>query len=258
MAGKVVNIKVFGSHQHHLGLIEISSEIRHYAYTQRYALYCKDKTNSQNRNKMKRTFFITLSILFINQSFLIAQENGTKLSAKKIGITFSSFGENDVFRFDELVGAASYNSDYFFTIGINYIHPLTKWLEAETGIEYSKHNIIIKPNLPPDMDNSSRNADLSLINVPVTLRANFLKYFFVNGGLIVDIDASTNSPIDNQTGVGALIGVSIKYDFKSGVSAFVNPYTKIHSLIPFSDTKYHQRIWENGVRVGITYDLKMK
>ena len=35
MAGKVVNIKVFGSHQHHLGLIEISSEIRHYAYTQR-------------------------------------------------------------------------------------------------------------------------------------------------------------------------------------------------------------------------------
>lgn len=224
----------------------------------RYALYCEDKTNSQNRIKMKRTIFITLSILFINQSFLIAQENGTKLGANKIGITFSSFGENDVFRFDELDGAASYNSDYFFTIGINYLHPLTKWLEFETGIEYSKHNIIIKPNLPPDMDNSSRKAGFSMINVPATLRANFLKYFFVNGGLILDIDASTNSPIDNQTGIGALIGVSVKYDFKSGVSAFVNPYTKIHSLIPFLDRKYHQRIWENGIRVGITYDLKMK
>jgi len=208
---------------------------------------------------MKRTIFITLAILFINQSLLIAQENETRLSANKIGITFSSFGENDVFRFDELDGAASYNSDYFFTLGINYVYPLNKWLEAETGIEYSKHNIIIEPNLPPDMDNSSRKANFSLINVPVTLRANFLKYFFVNGGLIVDIDASTNSPIDNQTGIGALIGLSAKYDFKSGVSVFVNPYTKIHSLIPFLDTEHHQRVWENGIRIGITYDLrKMK
>jgi hypothetical protein len=207
---------------------------------------------------MKRTIFITLFILLINQSFLIAQENDTKLSASKIGITFSSFGTNDVFRFDELDGAASYNSDYFYTIGITYLHSLNKWMEAETGIEYSKHNIIIEPNLPPDMDNSSRKANFSLINVPVTLRANFFKYFFINGGMIVDIDASTNSPIDNQTGIGALLGLSAKYDFKSGLSVFVNPYTKIHSLIPFSDTKYHQRVWENGIRVGVTYDLKMK
>ncbi len=207
---------------------------------------------------MKRTIFITLFILLINQSFLIAQENDTKLSANKIGITFSSFGTNDVFRFDELDGAASYNSDYFYTIGITYLHSLNKWMEAETGIEYSKHNIIIEPNLPPDMDNSSRKANFSLINVPVTLRANFFKYFFINGGMIVDIDASTNSPIDNQTGIGALLGLSAKYDFKSGLSVFVNPYTKIHSLIPFSDTKYHQRVWENGIRVGVTYDLKMK
>lgn len=207
---------------------------------------------------MRRTIFISLSILLINQSCLIAQEKETKLGHNKIGITFSSFGENDVFRFNELEGVASYNSDYFFTIGVNYLHPLNKWLEAETGIEYSKHNIIIEPNLSPDMDNSPRKANFSLINIPVTLRANFLKYFFANGGLFFDVDASTNSPIDSQTGIGALFGVSVKYDFKNGVSAFINPYTKIHSLIPFVGTEYHQRIWENGIRVGITHDLKLK
>lgn len=207
---------------------------------------------------MKRLIFITLSIILINHSCLIAQESGTKLRHNKIGITFSSFGENDVFRFDELDGVASYNSDYFFTIGINYLHQLNKWLEAETGIEYSKQNIIIEPNLPPDTDNSLRKANFSLINIPVTLRANFLKYFFVNGGLFFNVDASSNSPIDSQTGIGALVGVSVKYDFKNGVSAFINPYTKIYSLIPFADTEYHQRIWENGIRVGITYDLKLK
>lgn len=151
--------------------------------------------------------------MIFNQSFLVAQENETKLSTNKIGITFSSFGGNDVFRSDELVGAASYNSDYFFTIGIIYLHPINKWLEAETGIEYAKHNIIIEPNLPPDMENSSRKANFSLINVPIALRANFLKYFFVNGGLIVDIDASTNSPIDNQTGIGALLRCISKIRF---------------------------------------------
>ncbi len=35
MAVKVVNIKVCGSNQHHLGLIVRSSAVRHYAYTQR-------------------------------------------------------------------------------------------------------------------------------------------------------------------------------------------------------------------------------
>lgn len=205
---------------------------------------------------MSRTLLITIFIIFINQSWLIAQGDETKSNNNKIGITFSSFGKNDVFRFDELDGAASYNSDYFFTIGINYVQAINKWLEVESGIEYSKQSIITEPNLPPDMDNSSRKTNFSLINIPVTVRANFLKYFFINGGLIVDFDASKSSPIDNQTGIGALCGVSVKYDFKNGISAFVNPYTKIHSLIPFVDTKYHQRIWENGIRVGITYDLK--
>ncbi|MGF1585651.1 MAG: hypothetical protein ACFCUM_10040 [Bacteroidales bacterium] len=204
---------------------------------------------------MKRALFIVLFLLLINQHFLDAQEDISNVLKGKIGITYSSFGSNDVFRFNELDGSASYNRDFFYSLGINYVYPLSKWLETETGIEYSSHNIIINPNLPPEMDNSSLKGNLALINIPVTLRANFLKFFFINGGLILDIDGSANSPIDNQTGIGALLGVSIKYDFNSGITTFVNPYTKVHSLIPFRDREYHQRIFENGIRVGLTYDL---
>ena len=75
--------------------------------------------------------------------------------------------------------------------------------------------------------------------------------------LIVDMDGSLNSPISNQTGIGALLGFAIKYDFDSGISAFVNPYTKIHSLVPFQAGQHHQRIWENGIRIGLTYDLEI-
>ena len=193
--------------------------------------------------------------MLINLHFLTAAENETDIKNGKIGITFSSFGENDVFRFESVEGDASYTSDYFYSLGINYVYSLNKWLEAETDIEYSKHNIVIKPAFYPGRDNTSHKEDFSLINIPVTLRANFLKYFFVNGGLFFDVDASLNSPIDNQTGIGALFGLALKYDFKSGISAFVNPYTKVHSLIPFMPDNYQQRIWENGIRFGLTFDL---
>ena len=57
--------------------------------------------------KIKRTILITLVLLMINQYFLNAQEKVSPINSNKIGITFSSFGENDIFRFEELVGAAS-------------------------------------------------------------------------------------------------------------------------------------------------------
>ena len=52
---------------------------------------------------MKKAIFIIFSFLLINLHFQNAQENVTKFNIGKIGITFSSFGENDVFRYDELV-----------------------------------------------------------------------------------------------------------------------------------------------------------
>lgn len=204
---------------------------------------------------MKKILLIVVSLVFINLQFVFTQNDSSQVLKGKIGISFSSFGENDVIRFDLLDGDASYDGDYFYTIGINYVYPFTNWLEGETGIEYSRHHIIIRPNLPPDMDNSPRKENFSLVNVPLTLRVNFLKYFFVNAGLFFDFDGISSTAIDNQTGIGSLLGLALKYDFDSGVSAFVNPYTKLHSLIPFSPAQYHQRIWENGIRIGITYDL---
>ncbi len=204
---------------------------------------------------MKKFLVITLGIILVSQNFLNAQVNRSKLLNGKIGISFSSFGSNDVIRFQSPHGGASYKGDGFFTIGATYLYPLNKWLEIETGLEYSKHNIIIDTNLPPHMENTSIKANFSLINIPVSLRVNFLNYFFVNGGLLLDVDVSKDRPIDGQTGVGAFLGAAVKYDFKNGISLFMNPYSKVHSIIPFVDTEHHQRAVEYGIRVGITYSL---
>lgn len=197
--------------------------------------------------------FLAILFLILTLHSANAQDAPKQKHFGKIGFTYSSFGENDVFRNESLVGEASYNSDQFYTIGINYLKPISNWLELETGLEYSKHTILIKPNLPPDMDRTPFKANFSLINIPLTLRANFGKFFFVNGGLLIDLDANISSPIDSQTGIGGLLGLGAKYDFDCGASIFVNPYLKFHSLIPFSQGDNRQKVFESGFRVGLTY-----
>ncbi|MEN8194409.1 MAG: hypothetical protein ABFS12_16430, partial [Bacteroidota bacterium] len=203
---------------------------------------------------MKNRLLIFAAIILLSIS-LQAQESKEQKYNGKIGLTFSSFGENDFIRFKNVEGSASYLGESFYTIGINYIKPLNNWLEIESGIEYSKHHITVEPNLPPDMDNSPYKADFSILNIPISVRANFLKYFFVNGGLMLDLELGNSNPADNQTGIGALLGVAAKYDFNFGASVFINPYLKAHSLLPFSGEKYHQRLMEDGIRIGITFNL---
>ena len=98
---------------------------------------------------MKTSSLILLSLLLYTFHFANAQKNTHN---QQIGITFSSFGENEPVHFDDLDGAASYDSKSFYSIGINYIHPINNWLDIETGVEYAKHTVTLYPNLPPDME----------------------------------------------------------------------------------------------------------
>jgi len=205
---------------------------------------------------MKKAVTLILISLIYTASVAIAQEKQVKPENGKAGITFSSFGSNNVLYFTQLTGSASYNSDRFYSLGISYLYPLSTKFDLETGIEYSHHKIIIHPNLPPDMDDSPYGAEFSLLNIPLYVRANLGRYFFVNAGLFLGIDPTVSSHIDSQTGIGALLGFGLKYDSKSGISVFANPYLKAHSLVSFSADKYHQHLMETGFRFGVLYKLK--
>lgn len=200
---------------------------------------------------------ILLSIIILVTMFNVcnAQVSNKEKRQSKVGISFSSFGANDVIRYQELDGGVGYDSDNFYTLGVNYLHTINNWITFETGLEYSKHSIIVVPNYMPKVENEAYKNEFSLINIPITVRLNFLKYLFFNGGLIVDIDAAASSSIDSQTGIGGIIGVGTKYDFAFGASIFANPYFKAHALLPFSSNDYQQRIMETGIRIGLTYNL---
>lgn len=205
---------------------------------------------------MKNVLFLLCVFPFV----LHAQNEGesnNKFLDGKIGIYFSSFGTNEVFQFESLEGAGSYDNDHFFAIGVNYIHELNNWLDLETGLEYSKHNLISRSAFTGEPGSPPVHMDFKLITVPITVKANFWKYFFANGGLLIDIDVTGNGDynIDEQTGIGFIMGIGGQYNFKSGLSVYVNPYFKLHTLLPFMPEKYHDRVWESGIRLGVTYSF---
>jgi hypothetical protein len=200
---------------------------------------------------------LTFGLFVILSCSLFAQEKpGTKRS---IGVTFSGIGSNDVINSSgsTFEGGPSYSGKSFYTFGLSYVQPLCSWIDFESGIEYSSYTITVKPMSMPDIHYSPYNRNISLINIPITARINFLKYFFINGGLMLDIETGASSPIDNQTGIGTLMGIGAKYNLKNGLGAFVNGYAKFHSLIPLSaeSDDYRWRLIEAGVRMGITYSF---
>ena len=73
---------------------------------------------------------------------------------------------------------------------------------------------------------------------------------------MIDIDVADSDDYDKQTGLGAMIGFGAKYDFSSGLSVFVNPYIKGHSLLSFTMDNYHMRLMNAGIRLGIMYNLR--
>ena len=199
---------------------------------------------------------ITYILLLGIATAMNAQEDKPEKSKGAFGITFASFGGDELLHFQNLVGAASYGSDNFFAIGVNYVRGINKWLDFETSLEFSKHNMYINGSSLSGEYTPSRKVVPKLINIPLTVRANFLKYFFANGGIMVDIDVADSDDYDKQTGLGAMMGIGAKYDFSSGLSVFVNPYIKGHSLLPFTTDNYHRRLMNAGIRLGVMYNFR--
>lgn len=206
---------------------------------------------------MKLTLLLFL-ILFVSTSFnTYAQKNEEKSLENRIGVTYSLFGEHSIIRFQELEGAPGYGGGSFYALGVNYLSQINKVLEFETGIEYSHHTFFVLFNDCGVLDYIPTKTSISLVNIPLTMRVNFARCFFINGGLNLNIDPTISGSIDNQNGIGSILGFGLKYDSDFGISVFANPYFKTHSLLPFTAFNNHQRLIESGVRFGVMYNLKL-
>ena len=196
---------------------------------------------------LNRKLLILSAILFtFSASYAQTTDKG------KIGLTYSLNGGTSVLQ-PALDGAASHGITAASGIGLIYLKPINNWLEWETGLTYTLYKVTTTSSPMPEV--TTRNSTLSLLDIPIGVRAGFWKYFFASGGLLLDLDMMSNSSISSQTGIGLMLGLGVKYDFSFGGSLFINPYGKLHALLPFSSDKHQDRILENGLKFGITYQL---
>jgi len=190
-------------------------------------------------------------LLFICSISILQAQKG------EVGFTMSILSNNSVVRFGNYEDDADYTAGKSAAFGFTYLKPVNNWLDIETGIEYFIGNAAIRSIIPTynGLIDNYHSGSVLLINIPVGVRANFWKYCFINGGALFDIDVSKDSPINSQTGLGVQLGAGLKYDFKTGISVFVNPYTKVHALIPNSFNSYNLHLFESAIRFGVTYRL---
>lgn len=202
--------------------------------------------NNQAFKKM-RLNIILLPFICLLPALVFGQTSGKG----KIGVTYSVGGASS---FNSgLVGAPCYEFTNATSCGLIYLSPKTKSIEWETGVNYSLFNIKTTP--APGIDGEISNSTMTLIDIPLGVRATFADYLFANGGMLIGLEMTNYSTFDNQSGFGIYGGVGGNYDFKFGGSVFINPYVKLHSLIPFSAWKNHSRVLDYGVKVGIMYSF---
>lgn len=203
----------------------------------------KVKLINSQPTKMKSKFIITILI------FMLAFNVFGQVSEKgKIGLSYSLGGV-------KLMSNTDFTKDLkaksVESVGLIYLFPLKQGLEMESGLNYSLFHFSKNAELASENFEGS----MSVIDIPIGVRATFEKYFFVNGGALLDFNTANSLPISSQSGIGLFGGLGFNYDFKVGLSLFANPYVKLHSIIPFGKMANHQRLMDAGVRIGVTYRL---
>jgi len=206
---------------------------------------------------MKFALPVSLLCAFILLSTaLYSQEDSSEKRGSQVGIYIASFGENPAIPFVPLAGSASYGGAGFYTLGATYARPLSRRFDLETGLAFSRHKIRVQPNLPPDMDDTPYETSLHLLTVPLLVKLNLGRFFFLNGGAMLNVDTGLSVPVDNQSGIGLMLGGGSEYEFNSGISLCLNPYMKAHSLVPFMPDMYQHHLMETGIQLGLAYRLR--
>jgi len=196
---------------------------------------------------MKNLFIFVAALLFHLNSF--AQNSNT------LFLTYALSNPEPMYN-RALDGGAGYRPLASGSFGLRYYVKSSKIVTLETGIEYSqfhfKLDYVDNPyTVIPDKKQTTR-----LISIPVYAHLTFLKYFFLNGGLLIDTEINKQkNDIDKQSGLGLGLGIGLKYHYNK-INIFINPFLERHAFLGFDNSPgTRQSIINPGGRVGLGYSF---
>jgi hypothetical protein len=195
---------------------------------------------------MRNLFIFAVAFLFHLHSF--AQNPNT------LFLTYALSNPEPVYN-RSLDGGAGYRAVASNSFGLRYYAKSSKIVTLETGVDYSqfhfKLDYVDNPNtVIPDKQQTAK-----LISIPVYAHLTFLKYLFINGGVLIDTEIKHKNNIDKQSGLGFGLGVGLKYHYNK-INIFINPFLERHAFLGFNNSPgTRQSMINPGGRVGLGYSF---
>jgi hypothetical protein len=167
-------------------------------------------------------------------------------------IVGSGFINNNLGTDKPIIGDMGFRGRKTNIFEIGYQRNLIHNILFETGFAYSGSKLMY--DYFPTGELFTEKQEIKLLSIPCGISFNFLKYFFINTGTIIDIETgrTTGQVTDDQSGFGFYAGAGAKYYIRN-FSLRINPFFLEHAVIPFEEQSYKERLWEEGVKIGIGY-----
>jgi hypothetical protein len=182
------------------------------------------------------------------QIFLLAGIVSTSFAqTNSYGISVGIAG--GAIRQPQLSGGPGYDLNTGSLLGLQYTRRLNNRFHLMTGIDWYHYRLSVKPNTYPGIDKSTSYYDFNLLSIPVYIKMDLPKHFFIDGGLIVDFDVTKDKQITNQSGIGVGLGVGYEVLLTHKVAIQLNPYFNLDGLILFDEDMYPKRVFGPGIKL---------
>ncbi len=190
-------------------------------------------------------------VLFVTSLSFSQKSNQVKV--------YYGFADSDYIPEKEVVGGAiSTNAFIIHELGIEYNRKIAKHLRIETGLNYFSSKVpydihFCPPQLGVGKDKNGEEK-VQLLTIPISLITEFWKYFYLNTGFLVDFQLNNTRRLDSQSGLGFLVGIGGKYDYKD-FTFFVTPEFRRHRLLGFKEIRYPEFLAHLGLKIGVGYSF---
>ena len=163
---------------------------------------------------------------------------------------FGGGGTDDIFRFEELLGAGSVTGTGMWTTGLDMRRLFGDHFSLESGLGYSHQYYYTSP--APGIGGVDTPGSFGLVTVPVIVRADFLKWLFADAGVLFSVQTG-DSRADDMSGLGATLGAGVQYRFRSDIFIRVRAYAAQYGLVHLSPETYSQTLLNGGITLGVGY-----
>jgi len=146
-----------------------------------------------------------------------------------------------------------FHGEESWSAGLKFSGMISQNMRIEFAAGYSVHKAGFELSPPVYPESKIYPETIRTYNLPVTLYRYLTRNFFIRAGTIIDFELDRRSYwIDSQNGIGFTAGAGTELH-AGNFFIDIAPNLELHSLIPFNEVMYQQRLLVFELKLGLGY-----